>query len=790
MNRLPVIPITETVLFPGIQNNIFLNKSIGRHINPMSIYRGSQLIGLATKHHETYEDLTQDSFYQIGVLLSSQSIKETENGYILEIKSLCRVEIQTITHEVDGIFAEYTILPDESDFNDQDELEILEYIKDIMKDIGNTFKGAEVFLSLVKETHTIRELIAYTVPMMSIPRQEKQALLEINSKKQQALSFLDLIIKEKDSIHLQIEISKKYSKSRDSHYRETLLREQLQNIKKELGEYDKNNEDLDDLDYDTKIKNSNMPDFVKKIAFKESKKLKTTPQGSQELNVVTNYLELLLSMPWNLTPTEIDLKKAKKTLDDHHFGIDDVKKRILEHLAVMKLKKDKQGAILLLVGPPGTGKTSLGKSIASALDRQYVRVSFGGVRDESEVRGHRKTYVGAMPGRIIKAISQVNSMNPVFVLDEIDKISASAQGDPSSALLEVLDPEQNHSFSDHYLEVPYDLSNVLFIATANNRNNIPLPLLDRAEIIELSSYTEEEKFYIAKDHLVPKVLEDHGLTSAQLSFEDEALQDIIESYTTEAGVRDLERQLSKVSRGIAQKIVSEETYSLPLKSNVLKSYLGPIKRNLNKIKDNPAPGVVTGLAWTPIGGTLLFIEVSLLPGKGQIIQTGKLGDVMKESATIAMSQLRKRLDPNKNILESYDIHIHVPEGATPKDGPSAGVTLTTALASIITGIPVDKHLAMTGEITLSGEVLPVGGIKEKIIAAHKGGVKKVLLPKDNQTDLEKIPDNIKNSLDFVFVSTIEEVLKESLDLSLHLMEILIDYPKTQPIESDHAYIII
>jgi ATP-dependent Lon protease len=450
-------------------------------------------------------------------------------------------------------------------------------------------------------------------------------------------------------------------------------------------------------------------------------------------------------------------------------GLEKVKERIIQHLAVMKLKQEKQGSILLFTGPPGTGKTSLGRSIAEALGREYVRISLGGIRDEAEIRGHRRTYVGALPGRIIQGIQKAGTKNPVFILDEIDKLAMSYAGDPASALLEVLDPEQNNTFSDHYLEIPYDLSDVLFIATANSLATIPAPLLDRMELIEISGYTKNEKFAIAKDHLIPETLKEHGLDADKLRFEDEALKVIIEKYTREAGVRWLKKQLAKTARFVSEKIVSG-TAELPfvVTPDKIQGILGKELIRQEVARKEPVPGVVTGLAWTPVGGDILFIEGTFMPGTGKLTLTGQLGDVMKESATISLSLIRSRFAHTAHSFDfiASDVHIHVPSGATPKDGPSAGVTLFTALTSLITGKTVDPKTAMTGEITLSGAVLPVGGIKEKILAAHRAGIKKVILPKENERDLEDVPEDVRNELTFVTVETIEEVLKAALDIDL------------------------
>ncbi|MBE3090931.1 MAG: endopeptidase La, partial [Actinobacteria bacterium] len=582
------------------------------------------------------------------------------------------------------------------------------------------------------------------------------------------LKFLDILIQQKENIEFQMEMNAKLTGEVNKQYREKMLREQLKAIQEELNEGKQS--ESKKKDYLQLINESKMPEDVKEIAREEYEKLQNQSPISVEINVIRNYLDLLTSLPWGKSSVkEVDIKEAKNILEKDHYGLDKVKERIIQHLTVMKLKNNQQGSILLLVGPPGTGKTSLGKSIAKVLQREYVRISLGGIRDEAEIRGHRRTYVGALPGRIIQGIKKAGTNNPVFILDEVDKLLASNMGDPSSALLEVLDPEQNNSFSDHYLEVPYDLSDVFFIGTANSLREIPGPLRDRMEIIQINSYTTTEKFHIAKDHLIDEVLEGHGLTHEQLKIEDNALKAIIDKYTQEAGVRGIKKQLSAIARHATEKIVVDEV-ELPyiVKEEMLFDILGPEISTYDKVKKSNPPGVVTGLAWTPVGGDILFIESAFMPGKGELMLTGQLGDVMKESAKISQSLIRSRLVLRlKDIhFNKHDLHIHIPQGSIPKDGPSAGVTLFTSIASLFTGIPVDPKTAMTGEISLRGVVLPVGGIKEKVIAAHRSGIKKILLPLENKKDLYDVPDEVKKDIQFIFIETIEELIHETLGIKL------------------------
>jgi ATP-dependent Lon protease len=769
-NEGVAIPVSDTVLLPGMIQTLKLNRFSEREIENLAD-EGKVKIALLLKQNFNQNSLKEEDFYHVGVSFQINEIQKIERGYQIKIKILDRVEIKEINFEEDLINVEFEFAPDIVNITEKDQEEMVDYIKRVTKEISENFKGSEDFMVNVEGQKDLNKLIGFLTHFMPLSNEEKYDLIETQSIKDRGLKFMDYLLKQKESLKLQFEMTQKFTEKANKNYRESVLREQLKAIQDELNE-GKGEGAKKDKNYYNKIQEAQMPDEVKETALEELGKLESQSPNSSEYNVIRNYLDLLTQLPWKKSePKSVDLNEARRILNDQHYGLEKVKDRIIQHLAVMQLKKDKKGSILLLVGPPGTGKTSLGKSIAEALGRKYIRLSLGGVRDEAEIRGHRRTYIGAMPGRIIQTIKKAGETNPVMVLDEVDKLMASYNGDPASALLEVLDPEQNDTFTDHYLDLPYDLSDVFFIATANSLDGIPRPLLDRMEVIQISSYTMNEKFHIGKNHLIPSVLEEHGLNKTQLAIEDEALQRIISEYTLEAGVRGLKKQLASLARFASEKIVSNKV-ELPFKvtADALEDILGRKISSHDKAQKDNSPGVVTGLVWTPVGGEILFIEATNMLGNGQVILTGQLGDVMKESARISLSLLKSRLPINSVNFKERDLHIHVPSGSVPKDGPSAGITLFTALASLVTGIKVDSKLAMTGEITLRGAVLPIGGLKEKLIAAQRAGITKALIPKDNVIDLKDVPQEVKEQLTIIPVETIEDVLKETLGISLPKVE--------------------
>nr|WP_320192627.1 endopeptidase La [uncultured Desulfobacter sp.] len=780
--EMMVVPITQTVLFPESHAQIRVSHDLGKQIKHWIDKGENMVVALSAKEGFDANHADTDKLFSMGTLIFLNSLTAKRGHDILYANVHSRVAVESIwtDHQTTGnsIIASVVPAEDHIDIDPRDQDRMLEYIKKIAYEISAHFKNSEAYVKEIEKINSIQEILGYLMPNIPVSVKEKQALLEIDSLKQRGIAFMDILLQHKESISLQIEMAQKFSDQANKKYRRAFLKEQLKNIQEELNEGDSEHDAKGNgkKDYASLIKAANMPEEVELAAFDELEKLNEQGQGSHEINIIKNYLDLLVALPWaTIDEKDIDIKEASRLLDAHHYGQEKIKERIIQHLSVMKLKKEKQGSILLLVGPPGTGKTSLGKGIAKALQREYVRISLGGVRDEAEIRGHRRTYIGALPGRIIQGMKKAGKKNPVFVLDEVDKLVSAFHGDPSSALLEVLDPEQNNTFSDHYLEVPYDLSDVFFVATANDKSSIPAPLLDRMEVIELSGYTADEKFHIGKDFLMKLVLEEHGIEKHQLEINDNAFKELIDKYTLEAGVRALRGQLAKVARVASQKIVSGDT-ELPfhVTCDTLEDILGhPVIRH-DMAQEKNQPGVVTGLAWTPMGGEILFIEASHMPGTGKLTLTGRLGDVMKESAAISLSLFRSRLAFTLPEFEfaKKDLHIHVPAGSLPKDGPSAGVAMFAAITSLIMGRKIDPKLAMTGEITLRGRILPVGGIKEKVLAAHRAGIRKILLPTENEKDLKEIPDDVTKELEFAPINTVEDLIKETLGLKLPKPEAL------------------
>ncbi len=764
--ELPLLVLPDMVLLHETSMNLKISRKSGREIHDRVKDHDYFGIAVAAKEGLPARYYPESDLYKVGTLIKIENAVEMKDFYHLKVEIIERAEIEEFIKDGLNYRVKYKLIPDLMDLDPENQEEILKHVRYLVSEISENFKESKAYADQIKQMTEVGKVIASIFPYMRLSLEEKQDFLQTRSLKEKSLKFLDILIQQKESIQFQMEMAAKLNEEMNKKHRENILKEQLKVLQDELHE----SEGRGKKDYRELIEESNMPEDVREIALDEVNKLERQGPNSSEENVIRNYLDLLVALPWGESQIkDIDIEAARKILNDEHYGLDKVKDRIIQHLTVMKLKQNQQGSILLLVGPPGTGKTSLGKSIAEALERKYVRISLGGVKDESEIRGHRRTYVGALPGRIIQGMKRAGEKNPVFILDEVDKLMASYSGDPASALLEVLDPEQNNTFSDHYLEVPYDLSDVFFIATANSLKGIPGPLRDRMEIIEIGSYTSHEKFHIAKKHLIDEVLEDNGLDETQILFEDEAVKTIIEKYTREAGVRSLKRQLATVARVASEKIVLGKV-DLPytIKEDMLYDILGHELIQINRVGKNNPPGVVTGLAWTPVGGDILFIEGAFMPGTGKLMLTGQLGDVMKESAKISQSLIRSRLafSLKKVEFDKKDLHIHVPSGAIPKDGPSAGVALLTTIASLVTSREVDPKLAMTGEISLRGAVLPVGGIKEKVLAAHRAGINRVVLPKENLKDLDDVPDDVKAEIEFIPVETVEDVIKETIGIEL------------------------
>ncbi len=758
----PVLPLRDIVVFPHMIVPLFVGRE--KSIKALEeVMRSDTFILLATQKNASDDDPATDSIFSVGTLASVLQLLKLPDGTVkVLVEGAARARVNKYTDREEYFEAEAVVLADSS--GDQVEAEAL------ARSVINEFEGyvklnkkvSPEVIGVVQQIEDYAKLADTVASHLAVKIPDKQLILETPSLTERLEKVLGLMESEISVLQVEKRIRTRVKRQMEKTQREYYLNEQMKAIQKELGDEDGKDEVAE---LEEKIKRTKLSKEAREKAQHEIKKLRQMSPMSAEATVVRNYLDWLLSIPWNKkSKIKKDLTLAEQILDADHFGLEKVKERIVEYLAVQQRANKLTGPILCLVGPPGVGKTSLGKSIAKATGREFVRVSLGGVRDEAEIRGHRRTYIGSMPGKVIQSMRKAKTSNPLFLLDEVDKMGADFRGDPSSALLEVLDPEQNHAFNDHYLEVDYDLSNVMFITTANTLN-IPPPLMDRMEIIRIAGYTEDEKVEIARKHLIPHAVVKHGLEPKEWSIDDEALLTLIRRYTREAGVRSLERELSTLIRKAVKELTIKKTQSVEITDKNLPDYLGVPKYRYGEVEDVDQVGVVTGLAWTDVGGELLTIESAIMPGKGKMTVTGNLRDVMKELISAAASYVRMRsaafgIEPP--MFDKRDIHVHVPEGATPKDGPSAGVAMVTAIVSVMTGIPVHRDVAMTGEITLRGRVLPIGGLKEKLLAAHRGGIKTVLIPEENAKDLVEINDSIKSGLDIIPVSRMDEVLARAL----------------------------
>ena len=761
---VPLLPLRGLLVYPSM----VLHLDVGRDKSVQALEKAmvdDHLIFLTSQKDEAINEPGEDDLYKMGTLTKVKQMLKLPNGTIrVLVEGLSRAEIIQFYDNDTHFSASLEVFEDKTD----KEIEHEALMRTLLEYFGQYIKmskkiTAETFSSTadIEEPGRLADIIASHLPLKA---KEKQDILETLDVKERLSKVIEIINNEKEVLQLEKKIGMRVKRSMERTQKEYYLREQMKAIQKELGDKEGKTGEIAILT--DRIEEAGMPEHIREAALKELDRYEKVPASSAESSVIRNYIDWLIALPWSKeTKDDLNILKAEKILNRDHYGLEKVKERVLEYLAVQQLTRSLKGPILCLVGPPGVGKTSLAKSIASSMNRNFVRISLGGVRDESEIRGHRRTYVGAMPGRIIQGMKKAGTVNPVFLLDEIDKMSNDFRGDPSSAMLEVLDPEQNHNFSDHYIEETYDLSKVMFIATANNLSTIPGPLRDRMEIISIAGYTEIEKLHIAKDHLLFRQLENHGLQKNQLQIREEALLKIIRYYTREAGVRSLERQLASICRKTAKIIVSGKKKRVVISEKNVEEFLGKTIFHYGQAEAEDQVGVATGLAYTTVGGDTLQIEVSLSPGKGKLVLTGKLGDVMKESAQTAFSVVRSKteqLNIDPGFHEKHDIHIHVPEGAVPKDGPSAGITIATALISALTGRPIRKEVGMTGEITLRGRVLPIGGLKEKSLAAHRAGITKIIIPMDNTKDIDDIPESVRSDLTFVPVSQLDEVLEHAL----------------------------
>lgn len=762
---IPVLPLRGMVVYPAVVMHLDVGRKPSVEALEMAMIQKREIL-LISQKESAIKEPNQDDLYTIGTVAYVKQMLKLPNGTIrVLVEGIARAKVIDYKQAEPYMFAEAEILTDDQVTDEPKRVALIRMLlEQFKKYVGLSKKLSTETYSSVMDIDDLSRLTDVITSHLPLKLAVKQQLLEMTVIEDRAQQLVELISNEQEVLRLEQKIGRRVKKSIEQTQKEYYLREQMKAIQKELGDKDGKSGEIADLQ--EKIEQSGMPERMLKIADKELNRYERIPQTSAESSVIRNYLDWLISLPWTEeTEDHLEINKATDILNQDHYGLEKVKERVLEHLAVQQLTNSLQGPILCLVGPPGVGKTSLAKSIASAVNRRFVRMSLGGVRDESEIRGHRRTYVGAMPGRIIQGMKKAATINPVILLDEIDKMANDFRGDPAAAMLEVLDPEQNNQFSDHFIEEPYDLSNVMFIATANTLQTIPAPLLDRMEIISIAGYTEMEKQHIAKEHLIPKQLKAHGLTKGQLQIRDEAIIQLIRRYSREAGVRQLERQIAALCRKATKLYVSEEKKRIIITKKQVENLLGKPIYRYGMMETEDQIGAATGLAYTAAGGDTLSIEVSIVPGKGKLALTGKLGDVMKESAQAALSYIRSRTDElsiDPDFYQNHDIHIHVPEGATPKDGPSAGITIATALVSSLTNRPVKKEVGMTGEITLRGRVLPIGGLKEKTLSAHRAGLTTIILPKDNEKDLEDIPKSVRETLTFISVSHLDQVLEHAL----------------------------
>ena len=764
--ELPMIPLRGLSVFP----NMVLHFDIGREKSINALEKAMIMnhnIFLASQKDDSTDLPTPDDFYHVGpVGKIKQMLKLPGDSIRVLVEGVCRGVIEEVLFEVPYFKCRVRKVDEVQYPADDAEAEAL--MRTVLSSFDeyiniNQNLTPEIFATVVtiEDPGRMADMIA---SHLEIKLEDKQMLLEILDPKERLEALNSILTKEIEILNIEQDISSKVKSQINKNQREYYLREQMRAIQEELGV----SEDLEDevAGFLEQLEALNLEEKTSVKIEKEIRRFSKMQPSSAEATVSRNYIETILSLPWNNESEDnIDLNKAEKILNEDHYGLDKVKERVLEYLAVMQLSEGLKGPILCLVGPPGVGKTSIAKSIARSIGREFVRMSLGGVRDEAEIRGHRRTYIGAIPGRIITSIKDSGTRNPVFLFDEVDKIGADYKGDPASALLEVLDPEQNKDFNDHYLEVPFDLSKVMFITTANTTSTIPGPLLDRMEVIEVSGYTEEDKLNIARKYLVPKQIKENGLTKSNISFTEQGLRTLINYYTRESGVRNLEREIGNICRKTAKNVVCGNTKKASITGKKVQELLGKKKFRFDIIKGETEVGVTTGLAWTVVGGDTLFIETTAVPGSGKLVLTGQMGDVMQESAKAGISYIRSvagKFNIDEEFYKNCDLHIHIPEGAIPKDGPSAGVTMCSAIISTLTGIPVRKDVAMTGEITLRGKVLPVGGIREKVMAAHRAGIRKVLLPKDNEVDIQDIPEVVRNDMEFVLLSSVEDALKHIL----------------------------